>query len=313
MSNRVEKLLSDIMEKRIEGSVKITLACLDTIRELSSTSTASSSEEFIKNLTEACIRLQEARPGLFLLQNGLQYVMNYLNSAFEKGATLKELRASAISSTGKFQNLIKESIDKIATVGANYISDGDTILTHGCSTTVLAVITRARQSGKRFEIITTETRPELHGRLFAMAAADLGIPITLIVDSAHRQVMSRVKKVFLGAVAISPEGYVLGRVGTSMVAHSARQMNVAVYITASVSKLCPDEKVWEKIHTAERDPTPIFPPAEAGKLGIKVFNPTYDVTPPEDITQIITERGATPPSAVRALIDKVLDLPRRQV
>lgn len=308
----LEKLLLDIAEERVVGSVKVTLTCLAAIRGLSYSTTASSREEFRSNLSAICARLQEARPTLILLWNGLQYVMNNLDSAFEGGASLEDLRAVASSSAEKFLSMINESLDKIGAIGSEYISDGDVILTHACSTTVLAVVTKAHQSGKRFEVITTETRPELQGRFFAMAVADFGIPVTLIIDSAQHRVMNRIKKVFLGAVAIAPSGSVLGRVGSWMITHSAREVGIPVYIVASVSKFCHDEKVWQQVHLEERDPDSIFPSWEAKKLGIKVFNPTYVVVPPEDISLIITERGAIPPSAARSLMYEVLGVPQHR-
>ncbi|MEM3736524.1 MAG: hypothetical protein QXJ75_00310 [Candidatus Bathyarchaeia archaeon] len=311
MSVRLEDLITDLAKERIVGSVKVTLACLGAIGGLSLNSPAATREDFVRSILNACNRLREVRPTLFLLQNGLQYVLDHLRSAFDRGADLEELKKVVSSSAGNFSNMVRDSVDRIGVVGSSYISDGDTILTHGCSTTVLSVISRAQQSGKRLEVITTETRPEFHGRLFAMAVADLGIPVTLIIDSAHRHVMGRVNKVLLGATAILLDGAVLGRIGTATVAHSAREAGVSVYVMASLCKICPDVKIVDNIRFEERETASILPPEEARSLGIKILNPVYDLTPPQDVSLLVTEDGAIPPSAVSSLVEKVHTLLQR--
>ncbi|MCQ5363007.1 MAG: ribose 1,5-bisphosphate isomerase, partial [Candidatus Methanomethylicia archaeon] len=52
------------------------------------------------------------------------------------------------------------------------------------------------------------------------------------------------------------------------------------------------------VEIEERPPEEVVPPEELSQLkGVTVANPAFDVTPPEFIDIIITERGIIPPQA----------------
>lgn len=84
-----------------------------------------------------------------------------------------------------------------------------------------------------------------------MALADLSIPVTLIVDSAHYKVMRKVSKVFLGAIAISPGGEALSKIGAASIAHIAHENNIKVYIAASTHKFAADSTLLEELSQRE--------------------------------------------------------------
>ena len=104
------------------------------------------------------------------------------------------------------------------------------VLTH-CNTgalatagygTALGVIRAAWERGKRFRVFHTETRPFLQGaRLTAWELQQLGIPATLVVDSAAGFLMGRgeIRCVVLGADRIAANGdqgrHVLARSASS--------------------------------------------------------------------------------------------------
>jgi ribose 1,5-bisphosphate isomerase len=83
------------------------------------------------------------------------------------------------------------------------------------------LLKRAKQSGKKFEIICTETRPVFQGRFTAREMLDLGVKTTMIVDSASRFLMNDADLVIVGADAITSEGNVINKIGTSMIALAA--------------------------------------------------------------------------------------------
>ena len=84
--------------------------------------------------------------------------------------------------------------------GAEFIRDGDTILTHcnagalatGGYGTATAPMLIAREQGKRIQVIADETRPVLQGaRLTAWELMQDGIPVTLITDSTAGALMQK--------------------------------------------------------------------------------------------------------------------------
>lgn len=196
-----------------------------------------------------------------------------------------------------------EAAHKIGQFGSKLIEDRDTILTH-CNAgslatagygTSLAVIRSAVEDGKRVSVIATETRPLLQGsRLTAFELSRDNIPVRVICDSAAAQVMAQgiVDKVVVGADRILRSGHVTNKIGTLPIALGAKFYGVPFYVAAPVSTLDLVTDVSEVI-IEERDQKEVlsiggrrFTPRNVGAL-----NPAFDITPPELVTGIITDRG----------------------
>lgn len=78
------------------------------------------------------------------------------------------------------------------------------------------------RTGKHIEAIVKETRPRLQGHITAEALHEMGVPVTLIVDSAARRYLNDVDHVLVGADAIAADGSVINKIGTSGLAVNAR-------------------------------------------------------------------------------------------
>jgi ribose 1,5-bisphosphate isomerase len=64
--------------------------------------------------------------------------------------------------------------------------------------------------------------------------------------------------------------------------------------------------IGELVAIEERDPSEIISGDALKQLGrIKVRNPSFDVTPPEFIDLIITERGIIPPLGTMLILQEV--------
>lgn len=220
-------------------------------------------------------------------------------------------RAKSVSTIGdelkrEADVILHEELDaahKIGQYGSKLIGDGDTVLTH-CNAgslatagygTSLAVIRSAVEDGKRVSVIATETRPLLQGsRLTAFELSRDNIPVRVICDSAAAQLMAQgtVDKVVVGADRILSMGHVTNKIGTLPIALGAKFYGVPFYVAAPISTLDLVTDV-SKVVIEERDQKEVlfiggkrFAPRNVGAL-----NPAFDITPPELVTGIITDRG----------------------
>ncbi|HZY47265.1 MAG TPA: S-methyl-5-thioribose-1-phosphate isomerase [Candidatus Bathyarchaeia archaeon] len=200
-----------------------------------------------------------------------------------------------------------EAAHKIGRFGSSLINDGDTVLTH-CNAgslatagygTALAVIRSAVEDGKNVSVIATETRPLLQGsRLTAFELSKDKIPVKVICDSAAAQVMAQglVDKVVVGADRILGTGHVTNKIGTLPIALSAKFYNVPFYVAAPVSTL---DLVTDasRVVIEERDQKEVL--SISGKRfsprNVNALNPAFDITPPELVTGIVTDRGIVSP------------------
>jgi len=185
--------------------------------------------------------------------------------------------------------------------------DGDEplrILTH-CNTgplacgqfgTALGVVQVAHAAERPVHVWVDETRPYLQGaRLTAWELAQAGVPHTLIPDVAAGYLMSRgeVDVILVGADRVAANGDTANKVGTYPLAVLAARHGVPFYVcapTSSVDLATPD---GDAIPIEERKAEEVlsFRGVRIAPPGTEVRNPSFDVTPAELITGIVTEEG----------------------
>lgn len=308
------KLCKNIQRGNIMGSSNITVAFLKMIKTTCNehaSSTVKRSEEFLKKLISGCFsRVLECQSSNIALIHAIGYIKNRLAKGYEERLDVKDLKQLLTEAIEEYTRQIEGAIEKIGDVGAKVLVDGDVIITHGCSISVLDILGKAHRSGKDIAVIIAEGRPEFHGRLLAMATSDLGISTNLIIDSAVGIYMKEVSKVLLGAVAVSMRGDVLGKTGTFMVALAAHEAQVPVYVAASTYKFSAEHLLtfteqMEEISFNEGRSSLVLNPKHISGMGIKVSNPIYDITPSEYIHQIITEKGIIYPKESLRIVKEI--------
>jgi len=101
-----------------------------------------------------------------------------------------------------------------------------------------------------------------------------------------------VDKVVVGADRILRTGHVANKIGTLQIALASKFYGVPFYVAAPVSTvdLATDPS---KIIIEERDPSEVLYLAghRVAPRGVNAMNPAFDVTPPELVTRIVTDRG----------------------
>ena len=243
--------------------------------------------------------LFETRPTAVNLAWGLDKIMQVANT----GNSVEEIRKYVIESAKK---MAEDDVQINMTMGKNgseLFDDNDTIMTHcnaGALATVgygtaLGVIRATRDSGKNIKVIATETRPIQQGsRLTAFELKHDGIDVSLIPDTAVGYSMANglVDKIVVGADRILRTGHVYNKIGTYQVATMAKQHNVPFYVAAPLStfdmKNNPEDVIIEQRKGSE---VTGIGDKKTAPDGINVINPAFDMTPPELIAGIITEKG----------------------
>src|SRR5512138_304047 len=123
-----------------------------------------------------------------------------------------------------------------------------------------------------------------------------GIPTTLILDSAVRYFMKKVDTVVVGADAITVNGNLINKVGTSQLSLAAYEARVPFMVAAETYKFSPRTLLGELVVIEERDPAEVLSDEKRKQWpSLKVRNPAFDITPHRYIDLICTEIGAIPP------------------
>jgi methylthioribose-1-phosphate isomerase len=233
----------------------------------------------------------------------LRWAVERVYKASSGARTVEELEGELRREADSILREELEAAHRIGGYGAPLIDDDDTVLTH-CNAgtlatagygTALAVVRAAVEQGKRVSVIATETRPLLQGsRLTAFELSQEKIPVKIICDSAAAQVMARgiVDKVVVGADRILRTGHVTNKIGTLPIALAAKFYGLPFYVAAPISTI-DLETDHSQVVIEERDPGEVLyigrrrlAPRNVGAL-----NPAFDITPPDLVTGIITDRG----------------------
>lgn len=196
------------------------------------------------------------------------------------------------------------SCKRMAEFGNTLVREGDTILTH-CNTgalatvaygTALGVIREAHFTDKNIKVYADETRPRLQGaKLTAWELMEEGIPSTLIADNVAATLIrdGKIDLIIVGADRIAGNGDTANKIGTFMLSVVAKAYGVPFYIAAPTTTIDFDMASGEEIEIETRDAEEVthIGDVRVAPEGMDVFNPAFDVTPNENITAIITDKG----------------------
>jgi methylthioribose-1-phosphate isomerase len=121
-----------------------------------------------------------------------------------------------------------------------------------------------------------------------------GFDVTLVPDTAIGIAMQRglIDRVIVGADRITKNGHVFNKVGTYQIATLAKKHHIPFYVAAPLSTFDFSTN-WKKVKIEERSPDEVkrLGGKQTAPEAVSVFNPAFDITPPDLITAIITEEG----------------------
>jgi methylthioribose-1-phosphate isomerase len=219
-------------------------------------------------------------------------------------AAVEDFKKCLLGEAQKIYNEDVEMCRKIGTNGEKFIPDGAAVLTH-CNAgalatagdgTALAAIFEAQRKGKKFRVYVSETRPLLQGaRLTTWELNQAGIDVTLICDNMAGVLMSqgKINACFVGADRIAANGDTANKIGTYTLSVLAVVHKVPFYVAAPSSTFDLKLKTGRQIPIEQRSPAEVlnYMNVQTAPQNISVYNPAFDVTPAENITAIITEKG----------------------
>ncbi|UCH79970.1 MAG: S-methyl-5-thioribose-1-phosphate isomerase [Nitrospiraceae bacterium] len=276
-------------------------------------------DEFIKGLETVYQTLLATRPTAVNIQWAVNRTRKLLEARKEDSVdTLKSFL------TQEANRVLEQDIEINKTIGkwgAQFIKDGDTIITH-CNAGSLATggygtatgpIRVAVEQGKNIQVIADETRPVLQGcRLTSWELMQDNIPVTLITDNTAGALLRKgeITLAIVGTDRTVSNGDVANKIGTYSLAVLCRENNVPFYVAAPLSSIDFSIPTGDLIPIEERGPeevTSIFG-CRIAPEGVKVRNIAFDVTPAKYVTGIITEKGVFRPEDLHKLNEEGADL-----
>ncbi|KAJ1333334.1 translation initiation factor eIF-2B subunit alpha [Microdochium nivale] len=222
----------------------------------------------------------------------------------------EEVRQHLLRNGRLFASRAKESREKIASLGRQFIANGSVVLTHGGSRVVGTLLGRAAEPAgsdapRRFKVIhvVNEAEATESNRVVAALRAK-GIPVATIPDSAVAYAMSKVSMVVVGAEAVTSNGGIISRLGTYQIAMLARAAKKDFFVAGEQHKFGKTfpldqfdigfEQNLLDFHASKAHEDM----EERAKQDNKPAAEPVDYTPPELITSFFADHGVLAPSAV---------------
>ncbi len=257
----------------------------------------------------AAAQLERARPTAVNLGWGARRALQaYLQAKTDNPEDERNAAHAALLAAHAIAEEDEKACAQMALLGMTLVPDGAKIMTH-CNTgslvtagegTAFGLILAAHRAGKLSMLWIDETRPLLQGsRLTAYEARRAGMPHRVLADSAAASLLAagQVDLVTVGADRIAADGSVANKVGTYGLAVLAKHHNVPFVVVAPVSTIDFETPDGASIVVEQRAATEVTELAgqPIAPEGSAAYNPAFDVTPPELVTAIVTERGVVHP------------------
>lgn len=263
----VETLVAD--EER--GSTAIAVDALWVLRDAAARAAAGG--EGLDPVASVAAALLDARPSMAALANRV-------NRAMAGAASPAEVEAAADD------GLVRaHEADAAAAALAARTVDGGRVLTLSRSGTVHDALLEARPA-----VVVLASRPGAEGLAVAEALAEAGLDVATAPDAAvyDRLRSGDVDAVLVGADAVTPDGWVVNKVGTRAAALAAEAAGVPCYVACASDKVQPSPAAAEENEARELAP----------------LEPLFDLTPPRLVAAVLTERGRLSADDVRAVAEE---------
>ena len=297
MNETVRMTAERIRRLEVQGARNVAIAAIKALQTLAEQTKAKNKTALLNELKEAQAVFFASRETEPLMRNAIHWIITQTeDSSKEKVDALSEM---VVSNVSLFLQNLEASRELTAEIGARRIRDGMLIFTHCHSSTVTRMIAKAKADGKEFSVICTETRPAFQGRITAREMVELGVQTMFIVDSAVRSYMGDVDLVVVGADAITSEGNVVNKIGTSSIAVLANEARKPFYVVSELLKFDPETVYGAYEQIEQRNPAEVWNEAPQQ---LSVRNPAFDVTPSRYIHGIICEEGVIAPQSIAEVI-----------
>ena len=255
-----------------------------------------SHEGMLEELEKAAKCLISTRPTNNSIVLMTEKMLQVAQEAAKDGQDIEKALVTAVDAEFKARHRRGLSIGE---QGAGLIADGDAILNHcWAESGIVYTVYVALQQGKKIKAYCSETRPYLQGaRLTADALCDMGVETTVITDNMPAYLMAKgmISKFFTGADRVTMDGSVINKIGTFQIAICAHHFGVPFFVFCDG----PDPKAPKAVDVIieERDSDEVLQclRQRTATPKAKGYYPAFDVTPPQFVSGIITERGMFSP------------------
>jgi translation initiation factor 2B subunit (eIF-2B alpha/beta/delta family) len=269
--------VKELQDDREHGASWMARRAVETLLEIAE-EPFESSEKLVEDLVEAGRKLAESRPGVGAI-------------AGATGRVLAAASAHRFLDVDELRRLISEEgtavLDGRRRAGASIAIQlhdrlrDSVVATHSASATVWEALLHTPPA----RAICTVSEPIGEGRAFADELRAQGLKVDLVEDADAPAALEDATLFLIGADTVFRDGTLCNKIGTTALAEAARRHGIPTVVACEIVKLAPID--------AASAPEP----SEAERT-------LFEFTPPELVSEIVTEEGSVTSDGVGALVDR---------
>lgn len=188
--------------------------------------------------------LKSRIPNSISLSAGTDLFQRYMISSLKPSSSgnFDSVKQHLLSNGRLFVSRAKAARERIASFGRGFVKDGSTVLTHGGSRVVGALLSKAAEMSAhggnvRFNVIYVMNDARgIESRSVVQALRSKGVPVATISEGAVGYAMGKVDLVIVGAEGVVENGGVISRMGTYQIALLAKAQNKPFFVAAESHK-----------------------------------------------------------------------------
>lgn len=298
LERELSAFVKAVKDDRESGARQLATEAIDFLGRMVRASNAARAVTLLDDLFYACREISMARPSMGIISTSLDLLLRDMQTF--SSLDIAEARSQIASLIAKHLKEMDAALDKAVEHLDRIIPERSTVLLHSYSSSLIHAFPLLKE--KQCSLIVTESRPGFEGRTTAHVAAEMGLKVRLITDACAGHELPSVDMVLMGADSIEPDGSVINKAGSSLIAVAAHTLGIKVYFVGEIRKI---SFARGEVALEEYDPDEVW---ENPPHGVEVGNLYFDRTGPQFISGIILEKGAVEPERIRELAGSLLPL-----
>ncbi|KAK7467106.1 translation initiation factor eIF-2B subunit alpha [Stygiomarasmius scandens] len=211
------------------------LAAILALTEMIEQSHAGTMFELVKELKDGAEELNLKSSNPISLNAGCELFIEFITLFPHSSASFSELKTELVRQGHQYVAEALTYRKKIAELAFDFIKDDSVILTHSYSRVVMQTLLMAHKR-KRISVFVVEGRPRALGIKTAEKLRAVGIPCSVVLDSAVAYAIEKIDFVLVGSEAVVESGGLINAVGSNQIAIIAKAANKPFYALAESYK-----------------------------------------------------------------------------
>jgi translation initiation factor 2B subunit (eIF-2B alpha/beta/delta family)/ADP-ribose pyrophosphatase YjhB (NUDIX family) len=277
----------ELAEDKAHGATFLGRRAVLLLSEAPQASEAGDADALFYHLLLIALRLRRAQPAMANVWNLTGELLHRVDHQRIGRVPIEKLKGLIPKLGAQLLDEVEEDSENAARNTAQVLPQEGFVLTHSYSSAVLRALELAFKGGRHFKVYATESYPGMEGKQLTKELIELGVPVTLIADSAVNSIIQNLSLVLVGADSVLRDGSLVHKAGTKDIALAASRHGLPVYSACETVKFSTQDFLGER---------PDVPAT------------LFDVTPAESVASYITEDGRLTPGRVEW---RIKDLQKR--